>query len=128
MMCSGGVYQVRESAAWSQFTDEEFRAIMGEAGAQGRPVAAHAHPANAIKRAIRFGAGSIEHGSFVDDEAADMMSERDIPLIPTFVVYKALPHHPGYSGVHVKARDLYQAKLPLFIRGGGTRHALGSRQ
>jgi len=116
VMCSGGVYEVGESATSSQFTDEELSAIVGEARAQGRPVAAHAHPAEAIKRAIRLGASSIEHGSFVDDEAADLMREHNVALIPTFVVYRVLSHHRSHPGLHAPARSIYQAKFPLFRR------------
>ena len=116
VMCSGGVMEAGESEALSQFTEEELAAIIGEARAQHRPVAAHAHPAEAIKRAVRLGASSIEHGSFVDDEAADLMADRGVPLVPTFVVYREIADHAGHPAVGERARRVYQAKFAHFAR------------
>ena len=56
---------------------------MDEAHALRRMTAAHAHGATGAKRAIRAGIDSIEHGSFLDDEALDLMKARGTVWIPT---------------------------------------------
>jgi imidazolonepropionase-like amidohydrolase len=115
VMCSGGVFEATESEAWVQFTEAELSALITEAHAQGKPVAAHAHPAAAIRRAVELGVSSIEHGSYVDPESAEMMAARNVPMIPTFIVYKVLASHPGYPGVQDRAKRVYDSKFAHFL-------------
>ena len=68
-----------------QLTQEELNAIVDEAHALRRKTAAHAHGAEGAKRAIRAGIDSIEHGTFMDDEALDMMKARGTVFIPTLM-------------------------------------------
>ena len=72
-----------ESPEATQFSDEEIRAIVIEAHRLGRKVAAHAHGAAGIKQAVLAGVDSIEHGSFIDDEAIRLMKEKGTYLVPT---------------------------------------------
>ena len=55
-----------------QFTLEEMKAIVDEAHNHGMKVAAHAHGLIGIKAAIKAGVDSVEHASFIDDEAIDL--------------------------------------------------------
>jgi imidazolonepropionase-like amidohydrolase len=73
-----------------QLTQEELNAIVDEAHALRRKTAAHAHGAEAAKRAIRAGIDSIEHGSFLDDEALDMMKQRGTYLVPTLMAIQGI--------------------------------------
>jgi imidazolonepropionase-like amidohydrolase len=57
-----------------ELTEEQIRAAVEEASLSGADVAAHAHGAEGIKRAVRGGVRSIEHGSLMDDEAIQMMA------------------------------------------------------
>ncbi|MDR2987480.1 MAG: amidohydrolase family protein [Nocardiopsaceae bacterium] len=57
-----------------ELTEEQIRAAVDEASLVGADVAAHAHGAEGIKRAVRGGVRSIEHGSLMDDEAIEMMA------------------------------------------------------
>jgi imidazolonepropionase-like amidohydrolase len=57
-----------------ELTQEQIRAAVEEAALSGADVAAHAHGAEGIKRAVRGGVRSIEHGSLMDDEAIEMMA------------------------------------------------------
>jgi imidazolonepropionase-like amidohydrolase len=57
-----------------ELTEEQIRAAVEEAALSGADVAAHAHGAEGIKRAVRGGVRSIEHGSLMDDEAIAMMA------------------------------------------------------
>jgi imidazolonepropionase-like amidohydrolase len=71
------------------FNEREIRAAVDEAAANGRKVAVHAHEAAAIKAAVRGGCASIEHGTFIDEEAIRLMAERHTVLVPTLY----LPTH-----------------------------------
>ena len=64
-----------------EFSEEEIRAAVEEAALYGAHVAAHAHGAEGMKRAIRAGVRSIEHGSLMDDEAIAMLAERGTYLV-----------------------------------------------
>jgi len=64
-----------------EFTEEELRAIVEEASGYGAFVAAHAHGAEGIKRAVRAGVRSVEHGSLIDDEGIALMAERGTFLV-----------------------------------------------
>ena len=80
---SGGVLSKGDSPEALQFSDEEIRAVVVEAHRLGRKVAAHAHGAAGIKQAVLAGVDSIEHGSFIDDEAIRLMKEKGVYLVPT---------------------------------------------
>jgi imidazolonepropionase-like amidohydrolase len=87
---SGGVLSTTDDVDTPQLTQEELNAIVDEAHALRRKTAAHAHGAEAAKRAIRAGIDSIEHGSFLDDEALDMMKQRGTYLVPTLMAAQGL--------------------------------------
>ena len=73
-MTAGGVPGAPE------FSEDEIRAAVEEAALYGADVAAHAHGAEGIKRAVRAGVRSIEHGSLMDDEAIELMADaRHVP-------------------------------------------------
>jgi len=80
---TGGVLSKGDSPGAEQFSDDEIRAIISEAHRLGRKVAAHAHGAAGIKQAVQAGVDSIEHGSFIDDEAIEMMKQHGTYLVPT---------------------------------------------
>lgn len=64
-----------------EYTEEELRAAVEEAANYGTFVTAHAHGAEGIKRAVRAGVRSIEHGSLADDDALALMKERGTWLV-----------------------------------------------
>jgi imidazolonepropionase-like amidohydrolase len=64
-----------------EFTEEEIHAAVDEASKAGTFVAAHAHGTEGIKNAVRAGVRTIEHGSFLDDEAIQMMIQRGTWLV-----------------------------------------------
>jgi len=81
MLATAGVLSEEESVGAPQFSQEEMNAIVEEAKMWGKRVAAHAHGAEGIKRAVRAGVTSIEHGSLIDDEGIKMMKERGTYLV-----------------------------------------------
>lgn len=87
---SGGVLSPTDDVDTPQLTQEELNAIVDEAHSLHRKTAAHCHGAEAAKRAIRAGIDSIEHGSFLDDEALDMMKQRGTYLVPTLMAAQGL--------------------------------------
>ncbi|HUO96032.1 MAG TPA: amidohydrolase family protein [Steroidobacteraceae bacterium] len=80
---TGGVLSVAKNGLNPQFTEEEVRAVVATARDYGFKVAAHAHGTEGIKRAIRGGVDSIEHGTFMDDEAIRLMKEHGTYYVPT---------------------------------------------
>ena len=79
--CStGGVFSKGTALGAAQGTLEELTAIVDEAHARGLKVAAHAHGTVGIKNAIRAGVDTIEHASFLDDEAISMAKRRGVYL------------------------------------------------
>jgi len=90
LMASGGVYGHAEEPGSSQLTPEEMRAGVEEAHKAGRRVAAHAYSTAAIGNALEAGVDSIEHGSFLDRDTAEMMRETGTWLVPTMSVYAAM--------------------------------------
>ncbi len=96
---TGGVLSLAKSGQNPQFTEEEIRAIVETANDYGFMVAAHAHGAEGMKRAIRAGVTTIEHGTYMDEEAFELMKEHGTYFVPTisagnFVAEKAAV--PGY--------------------------------
>jgi imidazolonepropionase-like amidohydrolase len=96
---SGGVLSLEKDGLGAQFSDEELKAIVQTAKDYGMAVAAHAHGAEAIKRAIRAGVTSIEHGTFMDDEAIALFKEHGTWYVPTIIAGKSVADSakkPGY--------------------------------
>ena len=87
---TGGVLSEGDAVGATQFTYEEMKAAVDEARKLDRRVAAHAHGTEGIKIAIRAGVTSIEHGSFLDEEAARMMVRQGTWLVPTLMAGAAV--------------------------------------
>jgi imidazolonepropionase-like amidohydrolase len=78
---TAGVLSEEESVGAPQYTQEELNALVDEASTWGKRVAAHAHGAEGIKRAVRAGVASIEHGSLLDDEGIRLMKQHGTVLV-----------------------------------------------
>ncbi len=68
---------------WPELTDEEISAGVDEAHRLGLRVAIHAANSVSIRASVRAGVDTIEHGSFLDEEAAETMAQKGIVLVPT---------------------------------------------
>ena len=96
---SGGVLSVAKSGENPQFTEAEMKAIVETAKDYGFKVAAHCHGAEAMKRAIRAGVNSIEHGTYMDEEAMTLMKKMGTYYVPTIIAGKSVADSalkPGY--------------------------------
>jgi imidazolonepropionase-like amidohydrolase len=106
---SGGVLSLEKDGLGAQFNDEELKAIVETAKDYGMAVAAHAHGAEAIKRAIRAGVTSIEHGTFMDDEAIALFKKYGTWYVPTIIAGKSVADSakkPGYFPPVITAKAL----------------------
>ncbi|MDE3236156.1 MAG: amidohydrolase family protein [Bacteroidota bacterium] len=97
---TGGVLSLEKDGSGAQFSEEEIRTIVETAKDYGMKVAAHAHGAEGIKRAVRAGVASIEHGTYVDDEAIELMKKMGTYHVPTIIAGKSVAdsarNKPGY--------------------------------
>ncbi|MGI9288600.1 MAG: amidohydrolase family protein [Pseudomonadales bacterium] len=82
---TGGVLSVAKSGQNPQFMDDELQAIIATATDYGMRVAAHAHGAEGMKRAIIAGVASIEHGTYMTDEIIKLMKQRGTFYVPTIM-------------------------------------------
>ena len=85
IMPSGGVLDESSSSENPQMTLEEIKAVVAAAHDYGFTVAAHAHGAEAIRRAVLGGVDSIEHGTFMDDADMKLMKEHGTWYVPTII-------------------------------------------
>jgi imidazolonepropionase-like amidohydrolase len=81
LIATGAVLADGTEPGRSEYTEAQIRAAVEEAERRGSFVAAHAHGAEGIKRAVRAGARSIEHGSLMDDEAIALMKQHGTWLV-----------------------------------------------
>lgn len=87
---TGGVLSLAVNGQNPQFTEEEVRAVVETAKDYNFPVAAHAHGAEGMKRAIRAGVTSIEHGTYMDDEAIELFKKMGTYYVPTIIAGKSV--------------------------------------
>jgi len=107
---TGGVLSLADAVDTPQLTQAELDALVDEAHALRLKTAAHAHGAEGAKRAIRAGIDSIEHGSFLDDEALDLMKHKGTYYVPTLMAVQGLSEQiqkgvPIPPASKVKAED-----------------------
>ncbi|HTR39218.1 MAG TPA: amidohydrolase family protein [Bryobacteraceae bacterium] len=100
---SGGVLSPTDDVEAPQLSQAELNALVDEAHSLRRKTAAHVHGAEAGKRAIRAGIDSIEHGTFLDDEALRMMHDRGVFLVPTLTTRVGLAESKFPPLVEAKA-------------------------
>jgi imidazolonepropionase-like amidohydrolase len=81
VLATGAVLTSGTNPGLPEFTEAELRAAVEECALAQTFVAAHAHGAEGIKRAVRAGVRSIEHGSLMDDEAIELMAEHGTYLV-----------------------------------------------
>lgn len=96
---TGGVLSMAKNGKNPQFFDDELEAIVQTSKDYGFKVAVHAHGAEGMKRAIRAGVNSIEHGTFMDDEAIALFKQYGTWYVPTITAGRSVGDSaliPGY--------------------------------
>ena len=116
IMASGGVASPNDPIHALGYSEDEIKAAVEEADNASSYVMAHAYTARAIKRAIRCGVRSIEHGNLVDDEAATMMADKGAFAVPTLVTYDALAQEGKALGLPLESIIKIES-----VRGQGLR-------
>jgi imidazolonepropionase-like amidohydrolase len=111
VMASGGVASPTDRIDSAQYSIAELRAVVEEAEAANRYVAAHAYTARAVNRALEAGVRSIEHGNLLDDESIRLLGARDAYLVPTLVTYWALKQEGMNHGLPRGSWDKVDAVL-----------------
>jgi len=92
---TGGVLSQQGRGLEAHFTDEEMKSIVSTAHVLGLKVAAHAHGARGIEAAARAGVDTIEHGTYLDKQAADVMKANGTVLVPTLMAFKGISERLG---------------------------------
>ena len=112
---TGGVLSLIDDPEYPEFSPAEIKAMVDEAARADRIVAAHCHGKRGIMNALHAGVKTIEHGSYLDDEAIELMKEKDAMLIATRTIVEygsshldQLPDEPRrkmqqISGAHKEA-------------------------
>jgi imidazolonepropionase-like amidohydrolase len=128
ILATGAVMSQGIPPGAQQYSDEELAVAVVEARRWGRFVAAHAHGAEGIKAALRAGVRTIDHGSMLDDEGAQLLKEKKAYFAPTLYVGHTIltenkelniPAHQverekAMTGVQEEAfRRALAAKLPI---------------
>jgi len=89
VMVTGGVMSANDSPEFTQFSVEELEVVVEEGAYRGGvKVMAHAHGIGGIKNALKAGIHSIEHGTYLDNQAISMMLDQGTYLVPTFLAIK----------------------------------------
>ncbi len=104
-MATGGVTTPGTDPGTLAFTREEIHALVDEAHRRGVHVATHAHGAEGIRVAAEAGVDTVEHGTFLDDDAIKAMLANDVTLVPTLTA----PHRILHNGDRATAETLAQS-------------------
>ncbi|HQZ16470.1 MAG TPA: amidohydrolase family protein [Vicinamibacteria bacterium] len=121
---TGGVLSLGDAVDSPQITQAEMDALVDEAHRLGLKTAAHAHGAEGARVAIRAGIDSIEHGSFLDEEALQLMKQKGTYLVPTLMAgeyaggRKATRQYP--PEIAAKAKAALEGRSATFKRALAT--------
>ncbi|QAU14402.1 amidohydrolase family protein [Halorubrum sp. BOL3-1] len=98
-MATGGVLTEGAVTGAPELTPEELAAFTDAAAPTDTPTAAHAHGEAGIKNAVAAGISSVEHGTFMDREAAEMMAERGTYWVPTASALRGIVENGVEAGI-----------------------------
>lgn len=125
ILATGAVLSKGLAPGAQQYSDDELRAAVVEANRWGRQVAAHAHGASGIKAAIRAGVRTIDHGSYLDDEAVRLLktANRKTFYVPTLYTSEAIA---GAAGGHIPESERLREREIREIQYAGFKRALAA--
>ncbi len=119
---TGGVLSLNDDVDSPQLTQEELDALVDQSHLMKKKTAAHAHGAEGAKRAIRAGIDSIEHGSFLDEDAMKLMIQKGTYYVPTLMAAEGLKM--GLAGGRLDPRQARKARLAIDAVGVTVRKAV----
>ena len=124
---SGGVLTTYDDPMHQQFSDRELRLMVEEAARAERIVAAHCHGKAGIMAALRAGCRTIEHGTYLDEEACEAMKDAGAILVTTHFVKVRMREHGKRTGIPdyayeklLETADVHRQAMELAIRCGVT--------
>ena len=126
---SGGVLSEVDHPIHQQFTLAELKAIVEVAGMAERVVAAHCHGKPGIMASLAAGVRTIEHGTYLDEEAAEAMRECGAILVPTRTIVREITDHaaaPPYALAKMEAIGDRHAEAVSLAREAGVTVAMGT--
>lgn len=97
---TGGVLSIAKNGKGPQFMMDELDGVIQTAKDYGYHVAAHAHGAEGMKRALKAGVTTIEHGTFMDDEAIALFIEKGAYYVPTIIAGKTVADSAKVKGYY----------------------------
>jgi len=115
IMATGGFLSAGDEPGTATYREAELRAAVEETEALGHHVCAHAHGAEGIKRAVRAGVRSIEHGTFIDDEGLRLMEQKGTFLVPTWGALDWLLDHAKQAGFPDYALEKLERYRPQLL-------------
>ncbi len=126
ILASGAVLSKGQEPGAQQYSDAEIQAAVTEANRWSRQVAAHAHGASSILAAIRAGVRTVDHGSYLNDEAIALLkaSGRKSFYVPT--LYTSVSLEEEGAAINIPASELERNRKIKDIEIGGFRRALAA--
>ena len=112
IMATGGFFTPYDNPLQQQMSDGELAAVFDEAHNWGKEVTAHVYSAELQKKCVSLGIDGMEHCSLMDEEAADMIVENNVYVVPTFTPYEDAVHYDPVS-IATKQPE-YRAKLEIY--------------
>ena len=125
IMVSGGVASPTDRVDSTQYSLEEIRAVVEEAEAANRYVAAHAYTPRAIRRAVECGVRTIEHGNLLDQETVELIKQHNAFVTMNLVTYRALSDEGAEQGLPAASVAKVADVLDGGIRALKLLHAAG---
>ena len=132
IQASGGVMSELDDPIRPQFSKEELEAIVDEATRMERLVGAHCHGSRGIIAALEAGVKTIEHGTYLNEEAAELMVEKDATLVPTRFIVEYLMAEgdkkgmPEYAKRKIEEASKRHSEAVSLAIDKGVRIALGT--
>jgi len=114
---TGGVLSLAKNGQNPQFREEVIQAIVAAARDNEFIVAAHAHGAEGMKRAIRAGVTSIEHGTYMDEETMELMKRHGTYYVPTILAGKFVEEKAQIEGYFPEVVRPKAAEIGPVIQG-----------
>ena len=126
LLATGAILSKGQAPGAQQFSDEEILAAVKEANRWGRQVAVHAHGIGGIKTSIRAGVRTIDHGSYLDDEAIEMLkaTNRKTFYVPTLYTSKIIARDGRKNGV--PESEIQRSRMISGIKDLGFKRALAA--
>ncbi len=122
ILVTGAVLSKGITPGAQQYSDAEIQAAVTEANRWGKPVAAHAHGAEGIKAAIRAGVHTVDHGSYLDDEAIALLKQnRRTYYVPTLALGPYIQ-----ESAHVPESEKARGRIVDEVAGAGFKRALAA--